>query len=128
MYDTDFERVRLARFFQESYNNETYTAFGLKWIENTTMKSVFVRHYPDLLPHITETNVFAKRWAGGAPFINDTNAANPEAIAAAGRVYAEHYAKKRKPGQPSHGAKKPCGHESHGQEGHECRNPDVASD
>jgi hypothetical protein len=97
----------------------------LEWLEKTTMKSVFVRHYPDLLPHITETNVFAKPWAGGAPFITHTKAADPEAIAAASRVYAEHYAKKRKPGTPSHGPKKACDHAS--QTGKECKNPDTAS-
>lgn len=36
------------RFFTDSYNEETYSAVGLDWIDKASMKSVLLRHYPAL--------------------------------------------------------------------------------
>lgn len=41
-------RLQADRFFTESYNEETYTKEGLEWIDAADMKSVILRHFPDL--------------------------------------------------------------------------------
>ncbi|PHH72154.1 hypothetical protein CDD80_4733 [Ophiocordyceps camponoti-rufipedis] len=53
-------RLKSDRFFAEAWNEETYTAEGLAWVQRTTMKDVLLRHCPDLhrvLQHCD--NVFA---------------------------------------------------------------------
>jgi hypothetical protein len=41
-------RLQADRFFTESYNEETYTREGLAWVDGADMKSVLLRHYPEL--------------------------------------------------------------------------------
>ena len=41
-------RLQDDRFFTTSYNAETYTPEGLEWIDKATMKSVLLRHNPEL--------------------------------------------------------------------------------
>lgn len=41
-------RLQADRFFTENYNQETYTRVGLQWIDNADLKSVLLRHYPEL--------------------------------------------------------------------------------
>jgi hypothetical protein len=41
-------RLQADRFFTDSYNAETYTPEGLAWIDRADMKSVLLRHYPEL--------------------------------------------------------------------------------
>lgn len=41
-------RLMDDRFFTDSYNAETYTQEGLQWVDDTTMKDVLLRHYPEL--------------------------------------------------------------------------------
>jgi len=41
-------RLQADRFYTDSYNEETYTEEGLKWVDNATLKSVLLRHYPEL--------------------------------------------------------------------------------
>lgn len=41
-------RLQADRFFTESYNAETYTAEGLRWIDASDMKAVLLRHFPEL--------------------------------------------------------------------------------
>lgn len=41
-------RLEADRFFTESYNEETYTYEGLRWIDEATFKSVLMRHHPEL--------------------------------------------------------------------------------
>ncbi|MBC7173337.1 MAG: peroxidase, partial [Polyangiaceae bacterium] len=41
-------RLHADRFYTDSYNAETYTQAGLDWIENNSMKSVLLRHFPSL--------------------------------------------------------------------------------
>jgi hypothetical protein len=41
-------RLEADRFFTVDYRPEVYTQAGLDWIDNNTMKSVLVRHYPEL--------------------------------------------------------------------------------
>ncbi|KAF4589880.1 peroxidase family protein [Ophiocordyceps camponoti-floridani] len=56
-------RLKSDRFFAQAWNEETYTAEGLAWVQRTGMKDVLLRHCPDLhrvLRHCD--NVFAP-WA-----------------------------------------------------------------
>ena len=41
-------RLQADRFYTDSYNEETYTGEGLKWIDDSDLKSVLLRHYPEL--------------------------------------------------------------------------------
>lgn len=41
-------RLQADRFFTESFREETYTAEGLQWIDDATLRSVLLRHYPQL--------------------------------------------------------------------------------
>jgi hypothetical protein len=43
-------RLNSDRFFTTDYNARTYTRAGLHWIDNNTMSTVLIRHYPDLRP------------------------------------------------------------------------------
>ncbi len=45
-------RLLTDRFFTSCYTKEYYTGWGLKYIDNTTMKDVIVRHHPELEKHI----------------------------------------------------------------------------
>ncbi|CAD7704110.1 unnamed protein product [Ostreobium quekettii] len=47
-------------FFTDLYNAETYTQWGLDFIEETTMIDVLKRHFPELEPHLEgRKNAFA---------------------------------------------------------------------
>jgi Animal haem peroxidase len=41
-------RLQADRFYTNDYTPEVYTLEGLDWIENNTLKSVLLRHYPEL--------------------------------------------------------------------------------
>lgn len=41
-------RLQADRFFTDSFNDETYTPEGMKWIDDADMKGVLMRHYPEL--------------------------------------------------------------------------------
>ncbi|CAK0733656.1 hypothetical protein CVIRNUC_000311 [Coccomyxa viridis] len=61
-------RILCDRFYQESYNAETYTAEGLAHVENTSFKSMLLRHHPELKNSIGDvTNAFMA-WTGTADY------------------------------------------------------------
>ena len=41
-------RLRADRFYTDSYNEQTYTKEGLAWIDNSDLKTVILRHFPEL--------------------------------------------------------------------------------
>jgi hypothetical protein len=41
-------RLQVDRFYTDSYNAETYTKEGLNWIDEADLKTVLLRHYPEL--------------------------------------------------------------------------------
>ena len=43
-------RLKSDRFFTTDYREEVYTKVGLDWIEQNTMSSVLLRHFPALAP------------------------------------------------------------------------------
>jgi hypothetical protein len=56
-------RLNSDRFFTVDYKPEVYTPAGMEWIDNNTMKTVLLRHYPQLEPALRKVdNAFAP-WA-----------------------------------------------------------------
>ena len=56
-------RLKSDRFFTSDYRPEVYTQEGLDWVEENTMKSVILRHYPELAGAMANIeNAFAP-WA-----------------------------------------------------------------
>lgn len=43
-------RLKSDRFFTDDYTAEIYTQFGLDWIEKNSMKTILLRHFPQLKP------------------------------------------------------------------------------
>jgi len=43
-------RLKSDRFFTRDYRPEVYTQTGLDWVENNSMRSVLLRHFPELQP------------------------------------------------------------------------------
>lgn len=41
-------RLQADRFYTDCYNEETYTKEGLAWVDEASLKSVLLRHYPEL--------------------------------------------------------------------------------
>jgi hypothetical protein len=41
-------RLQADRFYTDCYNEDVYTAEGLRWIDQTDLKTVILRHYPEL--------------------------------------------------------------------------------
>ena len=63
-------RLKSDRFFTDDYKAELYTEFGLKYIRETTMLKVLLRHYPELAPALKDVKNAFKPWhtvAAGAP-------------------------------------------------------------
>jgi Animal haem peroxidase len=46
-------RLKSDRFFTRDYRPEVYTQAGLDWIESNSMRTVLLRHFPDLEPTLT---------------------------------------------------------------------------
>jgi hypothetical protein len=64
-------RLEADRFFTDDYRPEVYTAEGIEWVESNTMRTVLLRHFPQLAPALEGVaNPFAP-WrrvpGGGAP-------------------------------------------------------------
>jgi Animal haem peroxidase len=60
-------RLKSDRFFTRDYRPEVYTKAGLDWVEHHTMRSVLLRHYPDLEPALRRVaNPFAPWNVAGA--------------------------------------------------------------
>jgi Animal haem peroxidase len=43
-------RLKSDRFFTRDYRPEVYTEAGIDWVESNTMRSVLLRHFPELEP------------------------------------------------------------------------------
>jgi hypothetical protein len=41
-------RLQADRFFTDDYRPEVYTPEGIQWVESNSLKSVILRHYPQL--------------------------------------------------------------------------------
>jgi len=61
-------RLKSDRFFTRDYRPEVYTQAGIDWVESNTMRSVLLRHFPELEPALQGVdNPFApwRQVAGG---------------------------------------------------------------
>lgn len=55
-------RLKSDRFIAQDFTAEVYTPVGIEWVNNNSMVSVFLRHFPDLAPALDGvTNAF-KPW------------------------------------------------------------------
>ena len=53
-------RLKSDRFFTVDYNSKVYTQAGLDWIEENTMGTILVRHFPGLKRFLNKkVNAFA---------------------------------------------------------------------
>lgn len=53
-------RLNSDRFFTVDYTPKVYTQIGMEWLNDSTMKSVLLRHYPQLEPSLGKVdNAFA---------------------------------------------------------------------
>lgn len=53
-------RLKSDRFIAGQWNADMYTEVGFHWVQNTTMKDVLARHFPELTSVLPKnTNVFA---------------------------------------------------------------------
>jgi hypothetical protein len=62
-------RLEADRFFTDDYRPEVYTRAGIDWVESNTMRTVLLRHFPELAPSLEGVaNPFApwKRVGAGA--------------------------------------------------------------
>jgi hypothetical protein len=55
-------RLNSDRFFTKDYTPEVYTRAGLDWIDENTMSSVLLRHYPHLRPALQSTGNAFEPW------------------------------------------------------------------
>jgi hypothetical protein len=56
---TATRRIQSDRFFTVDFTPEVYTPLGMQWVKSNGMKTVLLRHHPDLLPHVQRIpNVF----------------------------------------------------------------------
>ena len=55
-------RLKSDRFFTSDYNAETYTQTGLDWIEETSMRDVLLRHFPELEPALSGVDNAFQPW------------------------------------------------------------------
>ena len=55
-------RLKSDRFFTEDYTPQVYTQAGLDWINENSMVSVLLRHYPELTPSLRHIENAFKPW------------------------------------------------------------------
>lgn len=61
-------RLESDRFFTTDFREETYTVAGMKWVRDNDMRSVLLRHFPELSPALAGVaNPFAP-WNVAVPF------------------------------------------------------------
>jgi len=61
-------RLKSDRFFTTDFNAETYTQVGFDWVNDTSMKDVILRHYPELTEAIDDVERIFAPWPKlGAP-------------------------------------------------------------
>ena len=65
-------RLKSDRFFTRDYRPEVYTKAGIDWVEDNTMRTLLLRHFPELEPALqgveNPRSLAASRGLGGADF------------------------------------------------------------
>jgi hypothetical protein len=49
-------RLEADRFFTDDYRPEVYTQTGIDWVESNDMRTVLLRHFPELAPALEDVN------------------------------------------------------------------------
>lgn len=58
-------RIKSDRFLTDDFTPDVYTPAGMRWIEDNSMRTVLLRHFPELAPRLEDVrNVFFP-WAKG---------------------------------------------------------------
>ena len=53
-------RLKSDRFFTVDFRPEVYTPLGIDWVNNSNMRTVITRHFPELCPALHNSkNAFA---------------------------------------------------------------------
>jgi len=61
-------RINSDRFLTDDFNTEVYTPAGMRWLDDNSMVTVLLRHFPALAPAMRGTkNAFAPWRKSGAP-------------------------------------------------------------
>ncbi len=60
-------RLKSDRFYTYDYRPEVYTKEGIEWVEDNTLSSVLLRHYPELAPVLRDVDNAFKPWPTAAP-------------------------------------------------------------
>jgi hypothetical protein len=68
-------RLKSDRFFTSDYTPQMYTQTGLDWIEENSMKSVLLRHFPELEPSLGHVENAFEPWPRVAATRRPTSAA-----------------------------------------------------
>jgi heme peroxidase len=55
-------RLKSDRFFTDDFRPEIYTELGMDWIRNNSMKSMLLRHFPELGPALEGVNRCFSPW------------------------------------------------------------------
>ncbi|MDP8960935.1 MAG: peroxidase [Actinomycetota bacterium] len=56
-------RLKSDRFFTTHYDAQHYTSSGLRWVDDNGMKTVLLRHYPELAPSLEPIDNAFRPWA-----------------------------------------------------------------
>jgi hypothetical protein len=70
-------RLNSDRFFTNDYTPAVYTQVGMDWINDNSMATVLVRHYPQLRPSIGALPNAFQPWARAVPGSAERGAAGP---------------------------------------------------
>jgi len=57
-------RLNSDRFFTVDYTPKVYTQVGMQWLDDNTMKTVLLRHYPQLAPSVGKVKNAFSPWPG----------------------------------------------------------------
>jgi hypothetical protein len=55
-------RLKSDRFTAQDFTADVFTKIGLNWVNNTTMKDVILRHFPNLAAPMSQTQNAFKPW------------------------------------------------------------------
>jgi hypothetical protein len=56
-------RLKSDRFFTDDYDAEHYTKAGMQWIDDNSMKTVLLRHFPELEPALGPVENAFEPWS-----------------------------------------------------------------
>jgi hypothetical protein len=60
-------RLKSDRFLSEDYGPDLYTEAGIEWLETNNMKSVLLRHFPQLSPAMGDLDNAFQPWRKTGP-------------------------------------------------------------